>query len=62
MMSVEEIREGMKDRRVYEVAKKTGLNVRTIYNLLNDKAANPKLNTVRVLERYLKGDMDASVE
>lgn len=52
MMDVSEIRERMKDRRVYQVAEKTGLNPRTIYNLLTDKNANPTRKTLLALTAY----------
>lgn len=54
MLTLEQIREQMRDRRVRHVAKAIGVHHQTIYNLLS-QGANPKHETMRKLSDYLRG-------
>jgi len=53
MLTLDQIKEKMKDRRVRVVAKETGMNHQTIYNALKD-GSNPEYETVKALSDYLE--------
>lgn len=54
MMSLDEIREGLKDRNIQAVSRATGLHRQTIYNVVNGKG-NTLYVTAATLSDYLKG-------
>lgn len=54
-MRLEEIRDRLKDRRLYVVAKKTGLSYQTLYTIVKGENQNPSIKTVEALEAYLNG-------
>lgn len=54
MMTLEEIREKLKDRRLSMVAVATGLSRQAIYNVVTGKTPNPSHETVRRLMEYLE--------
>lgn len=54
MLSLEEIRARLKDRRVRVVADAIGVHHQTIYNVL-DPASNPQHKTLKALSDYLQG-------
>lgn len=53
MMTIEEIREGLKDRKLKEVSKRTGLHYNTVCAVANGKKKNPMYNVVESLSNYL---------
>jgi DNA-binding phage protein len=53
-MTLDQIRQAMRDRNLQAVANATGLNAHTLYRLMQGKA-KPHNATLRVLETYLKG-------
>lgn len=55
MMTVEEIRESLKDRRIGMVAQVTGLHYNTIKDIRDGVSVDPKHTTVRLLSGYLEG-------
>ena len=54
MLSLPEIRERLRDRRVRRVAEATGVHHQTIYNVL-DPSSNPQHSTLKALSDYLTG-------
>jgi len=52
-MTLEQIREQLKDRRLYRVAQKTGLSYQTIRTIVTGANENPTLETMKALEAYL---------
>lgn len=54
MLSVKEIKEKLKDRRISVLSEKTGLSRQVIYNLLWGKSKNPTYETVEKLSDYLE--------
>ena len=55
MLSLDEIRAALRDRRPSRVAEAIGVHRQTIYNVL-DKDANPTHDTLKKLSDYLKGE------
>jgi transcriptional regulator with XRE-family HTH domain len=54
MLSIEEIRNKLKDRRIAMVAEATGLSRQVIYNLTTGKTPSPAYETVKRLSEYLE--------
>lgn len=52
MMTLEQIKEKLKDRNLTAVAEATGINKHTIYRFMNGQP-NPAYETVRRLAEYL---------
>ena len=55
MMTIDEIREKLKDRRLSMVAMATGLSRQAIHKVITGKTPNPSHETVRRLMEYLEG-------
>ena len=53
MLSLDEIRDRLADRRLVLVAKLTGLSYGTLRNLRNPEYSNPTLRTIKLLSDYL---------
>ena len=53
-MTLDEIKEKLKDRNLLVVAERIGVHFNTLYNIVNDKG-NPSYSTLIKLENYLKG-------
>lgn len=53
MEEVLEIIERLKDRRLYRVAKKTGLSYQGLLNIVNGVTKNPSTKTIDKLRKYL---------
>ena len=53
MMDLEQIREGLKDRKLTEVAKNTGLHYNTVRAVASGHKTNPMYNVAKVLSDYL---------
>lgn len=54
MLTLDEIRARMKDRRVRRVAEAIGVHHQTIYNVM-EPGANPSHDTLKKLSDYLQG-------
>lgn len=54
MLSLPEIRERLRDRRVRRVAEAIGVHHQTIYNVM-DPSSNPQHSTLKALSDYLTG-------
>ena len=52
-MTMDEIRAGLKDRKIALVAKATGLSRQAIYNILNGKTPAPRVDSYNALVKYL---------
>lgn len=52
-MSIEEIREALKDRKLTEVARRSGLKYHTVVEIANGKRPNPTYHTYMALVEYL---------
>lgn len=52
-MSMEEVREGLSDRKLKQVARETGLTYHTVLEVANGKRANPTYDTYIALVKYL---------
>lgn len=57
MLTLEEIRSRLADRKVRVVADATGVHHQTIYNVL-DPNANPTHKTLKALSDYLTGEVE----
>lgn len=55
MMTLESIREALKDRRVSMVAEATGLHYNTVRDLRDNEKANPTYKVLKALSDYLEG-------
>jgi len=55
MMTLDEIRTALKDRRLSVVAEKTGLHYNTLYSLMRGENPDPRLSTMQTLSDYLEG-------
>lgn len=58
-MTLDEIKNSLKDRIVSKVAEATGLNPHTIYRIQKGKH-KPNVGTMKLLARYLKGEENAN--
>lgn len=54
MLTVEQVREALKDRNITAVAKATGLHRNTLYAIASGDNKNPSYETMRVIVRYLE--------
>jgi transcriptional regulator with XRE-family HTH domain len=55
MLSIEQIKEMLKDRNLEVVAERTGLSRQTLSNIRNGKAKSPSYSTVKTISDYLEG-------
>jgi transcriptional regulator with XRE-family HTH domain len=55
MLSIEQIREMLKDRNLEVVAERTGLSRQTLSNIRNSKAKSPSYSTIKTISDYLEG-------
>lgn len=53
MEQLEQIKRRLRDRRLYTVARETGLSYQGIRNILTGKTPNPSVQTVSRLQEYL---------
>jgi transcriptional regulator with XRE-family HTH domain len=53
MLTLEQIRAGLADRKAKVVAAETGLTYMTVWRIANGKEGNPKFATLKVLSDYL---------
>jgi DNA-binding phage protein len=53
MLTVEEIRHGLRDRRIARVSEETGISQLTLYRLRNGETNDPRISTVMTLSEYL---------
>jgi DNA-binding phage protein len=53
LLSLEQIRKALEDRRLRVVARETGLHYQTLYRIVNDETKDPVLSTVKLLSDYL---------
>lgn len=58
MLTLEQIREALQDRRPGMVAEATGLHINTILNVRDDQKTDPKYSTIQALSDYLEGRND----
>lgn len=54
MMSIEEIREALMDRRLIAVAEKTGVSYGTLLAIRDNPDANPGIRILQVLDSYFR--------
>jgi transcriptional regulator with XRE-family HTH domain len=54
LLSVEEIRRALRDRRLRVVARATGLHYNTLWRLREGRGGAPKLEVLEKLTRYLR--------
>lgn len=52
-MTIDEIREALRDRKITLVAQATGLHENTLYRIVSGKNLNPSYETIRRLVEYL---------
>lgn len=53
LMTLQQIQDALKDRRLYVVAKETGLTYPTVKKMADGKELNYTLNTIKAVSRYL---------
>jgi len=53
VLTLEQVRAGLIDRKAKIVAEETGLNYMTVWRIANGREINPKFSTVKVLSDYL---------
>jgi predicted transcriptional regulator len=61
MLTLEQIRQALQDRRPGMVAEATGLHINTILSVRDDDKADPKYSTMKALSDYLEGCNDNQV-
>ena len=54
MMSLQQIRDALADRRLDIVAKATGLHANSVGRIRDGRNVNPKASTLEALSRYLE--------
>jgi DNA-binding Xre family transcriptional regulator len=59
MMSIEQIRQALADRRLSVVAQATGISYGTLYGIREGKNDNPGVKTMERLGAYLEGTCNA---
>lgn len=55
MLTLDKIRQALKDRRPGMVAKATGLHLNTVRDVRDSKSANPSYKVLKALSDYLTG-------
>lgn len=53
MMTVEAIKQALKDRRISLVSKATGLHYNTLRDIRDNPNADPKASTIKAISEYL---------
>lgn len=54
MMTLDQIRLALADRKLTVVAEKTGLHYNTLYSLMRGENPDPRLSTIKTLSDYLE--------
>lgn len=54
MLSLEEVRKGLKDRRLFMISRATGIHPNTLRYIRDDPNANPTYKIMVALSEYLK--------
>jgi len=57
MLTLDQIRHHLSDRRLSAVAKATGLHYQTVRKVANDRAIAPDYQTVKALSDYIESRM-----
>lgn len=57
LLTLYEIKDKLKDRRLHVVAKATGLSYPTIKKLADEENPNCTIETQRAVSNYIKGDL-----
>lgn len=60
MMTLDQIRDALKDRRPAMVAQSTGLHVNTVMRIRDGMNMNPTYEVVAALSKYLQGKVAAN--
>ena len=60
MMTLDQIRDALKDRRPAMVAQSTGLHVNTVMRIRDGMNKNPTYEVVAALSKYLQGKVAAN--
>ena len=60
MMTLDQIRDALKDRRPVMVAQSTGLHVNTVMRIRDGMNTNPTYEVVAALSDYLQGKVEAN--
>lgn len=60
MMTLDQIRDALKDRRPAMVAQSTGLHVNTVMRIRDGMNTNPSYEVVSALSDYLQGKVEAN--
>ena len=55
MLTIDQIRAALRDRRLAKVAEATGLHYNTIREVRDNPNANPTYKVIKVLSDYLEG-------
>lgn len=55
MMTIDEIKAALEDRKLSVVAEKTGLHYNVLYSLVSGRVKSPSYETVRRIQKYLDG-------
>ncbi len=53
LLNLEQIRNGLRDKRLHSVAKVVGVTYPTLKKLVDDPKANPTYNTLVVISDYI---------
>lgn len=59
LLSLEKIKEGLADRRLYKVSKLTGLSYPTLKKLSDGVDANYTMSTIKAVSKYIS---DSAIE
>lgn len=60
MMTLEQIRDALLDRRIDMVAEATGLHYNTVRDVRSNTNANPSYRVIKALSDYFEGKEDAN--
>ena len=55
MMTIEQIRDALKDRNARIVSRSTGLSYPTVLAIKNGRSIDPRYSTIKTLSEYLEG-------
>ena len=58
MLTIEQIKEHLRDRNLSAVARATGLTRQTVAAIYNGTASKPSYETVKLLSDYLEGKIN----
>lgn len=62
MLTIEQIQEQLDDRKLYEIARHSGVSYYTLWRIVRKREKNVNLSTVRKLSNYLERNAKIIIE